>query len=543
MKRELGCGVKIWKSLSIKAVITALLLLPVILGLSVTKVASAGTVETSIVYSTPLEANVIDPAQGTSIASDGRVIHMIYNLLITYDLGTSEIVPDLAESWEILEDESGKPAIVFHLKEGIRFHDGTPLNAEAVKFSLNRLLEAGLGPAGTLSSIMNTDSTKVIDEYTIEIQLTESSPLTLPFLAVWAGIVSPTYVKGHATEGDPLALEWMASHGCGTGPWKLVEWKRGAQMVFKRNEDYPDNLGTPAPKVDKLIIKVVKDSTVAKMMLEEGDTDIAARLPMDIVEALSETPGIKVVEIPTLKNVFVQINTSHKPLNNVKVRKAINYAINYEEVIETLEGRYARRLYGPLPKGTEWAESPALTKYDYDPIKARELLKEAGYPDGFSTTIIFSNERYPAFGQLSVMIQSYLSDVGIKATVRELAWVTQLDAMFAGEFDLALQTWSAENVDPDDFMWYFYSETAIERGNWNFSFWRNERCTELCDKARVTMDREKRREYYVECQNIGTDNAVYAFLYQKQGAVCMRDDIYGFIYEPLVINTFTRVYR
>jgi peptide/nickel transport system substrate-binding protein len=227
----------------------------------------------------------------------------------------------------------------------------------------------------------------------------------------------------------------------------------------------------------------------------------------------------------------MNINCSVKPFDNVKVRQAMNYAINHDEIIEFVEQGTAIRLRTIIPEGI-WGRPSEFMKYEYNPEKAKQLLKEAGYPDGFSTTLTFSAERYGNFEPLSVYIQSYLNDVGIKTSLKKVAWPIQLADMKAAKHEITLNTWSPYYPDPAEFVPYFYNAEYYKMGSWNFSFWENSEATRMAIEAEQVMDQAKRAELYSQVEKIGVENAVYVYLYQMSNMMAMRDEVQGEIYHP-----------
>jgi len=487
--------------------------------------------EKNLVFATQTDITSVDPHQASGHLSMMGV-NPFYDTLVTLKGGTTELCPGLAESWNVSPDGT---VITFKLRKNVKFHDGKPLTAEDVKFTFVRLLKAKVtSPSTLLAKKTAEDMMEAVDAHTFRMRLHQKSPVIFGTLtAPWFGIMSKDYVTQHATKEDPLALKWMYNHECGTGPWELAQWVPNEKLVYKRFKGYwGDNSECgQVPKVDTITVPIIKDPSTTLMMLQKGDVDMATGLGPDQYARLQSDANIKVQGFPAFYTAFLEINTSRKPFDNVKVRQALNYAINYDELIKYVEQGNAIRLHSTLPEGM-WGKNNNVPKYDFDPKKAKELLKEAGFPNGFETTLLYSAERYMPFEQASVYIQAYLDQIGIKAKLTKVAWPTQLDTMRAANFDLALQTWTPYYPDPAEFLWYFYNSTVFKAKGWNFSFWDNARTTELTEKAEQVMDRKEREKLYQEVEQIGVENAVYVNLYQMKNMLATRSNISGAIWSP-----------
>jgi len=336
----------------------------------------------------------IDPAVSAQVETQ-QTIFDLYDQLVTRD-DDSNVKPLLATSWEVSEDYK---TYTFHLRKGVKFHDGTPFNAEAVKFSFDRLTNIGKVATGAWMTIADKNSVEVIDEYTVRFNLINPYPTWIPAdLSVnpTYSIMSPTYVKKHVTSDDPYAEKWMAYHECGTGPFELVSWTKGQKLVFEKNEDYfggskgINNRYTP--RVDKLVFQLFKDSATGRLWLEKGDIDFVEKLSNSDFAALEKNPDIKIYENIPSKIVYLTFDVSKPPFNDENVRKAIAYAMNYQELID-----YVERGHAVLPRGMIssvcFGHNPKRFQYSYDLEKAKEFMAKSKYPDGFTTKLLFSTDR------------------------------------------------------------------------------------------------------------------------------------------------------
>jgi peptide/nickel transport system substrate-binding protein len=482
-----------------------------------------------LVIATPSEIETLDPAQHMSNGSK-KGENLVYNGLIGYKGETAEIGPDLAESWTFGPDNS----VTFKLRKGIKFHDGTPFTAEAVKFCWDRMLKADLSAAGKYKTYADLNSVKIVDDYTVTFTPTVPAPSMMNWFAGGQKfyVISPTYVKAHMTADDPLATKWMGTHECGTGPFELADWEPDSQYVFKKFPGYWGGTESlrPAPKVDKITYKIVKDASATRMMLEKGDIDVAEKLPADMIDKLTKTPGIKIKLADDWRIVFGIMNCRKPPFDNVKVRQAISYAVKYDELVNLVENNRVKRIAGTMLEGF-LGYDPNLFRYEYDLEKARTLMKEAGFPNGFKATMIYSLDRYMGFDLISVMLQSYLKQIGIELNLQKMAWPTQVDVMKNGDFEMALQTWTSDYPEPVEQNFFFFSSKAFG-GRWNWSYWENKESDELNDLLSTTVDEQKRAQIVHQIQQMAVDNAVYLYFYRAATPIAMRDNVEDLWFHP-----------
>lgn len=499
--------------------------------LGVPLVAAQGEEEESITFVRPLMGVAgFDPATSGDSES-GHLMAMVYNTLTTVDR-EGKVIPSLAKGWAISPDFQ---EYTLYLREGIKFHDGTPFTADAVKYSFDRMLRVGRTAYGYYSNYATEDTIEVIGEYTVKFTFKEPWALFLVDLITDAyKIVNPAYVRAHAADDDPWALKWLHDHECGTGPFELVEWIHGDRILFREFGEYW--LEESKPRVDKVIFKLVTDPGTAAMMLERGDVDIVEKLTMDQFIDLHGKPGINVVNFAIPKITYLTMDVTQSPLDNPKVRQAIAYAINYEDCIEYAEMGFAEELRGLSPKGM-LSYSPDLFRYRQDLDKARELLKEAGYPDGFTTQLTFSLERRATFEDVATLIKSYLAEIGIKVELKKVAFSTQIEMQESGGYGLSLMVWTAVFPDPEDILGWL-ADGLRSSGGWNGSHWIDDRVVDALNKARSITDQEERRRHYQMIDKIIVDEAIYIPLYTLGHPFAMRDWIEGFYYDSFTHSHF-----
>ncbi len=488
----------------------------------------------AIVYARPV-VGAIDPHANWP-GENGQNITLVYQSLVTQDRNAN-VIPELAESWEASPNYKD---FTFHLRKGVKFHDGTPFNAQAVKFSFDRMLKLKLVPYGNYLGYADQNSCEVVDDYTLKIHLIKPLPIFVVDLASLVySVVSPSYVKQHATADDPDAQKWMSDHACGTGPFKLVDLKPGEKAVFEKFVEYWGGTkgGKTTPKVDSIIYQVVKDPSTAALLLEKGDVDIAEKLTIEQFASLEKVKGTKVVNYLTPAIVYLTMDVSKPPFDDLKVRQAISHAINYDEIIDKIERGTGKRLRGIFPEGIPGYDAKMpLCKFDV--AKANELMKTSKYPNGFTTNLIYAQGRKAEFEQVATYMQAYLKKIGIIVNLQQIAFQTQLSMMEKGNYGLSLMRWHVSQPDPDDPAGWLYDSSRGEAVGWNGTHWDDKDVQTKLAKARETADMKERVKLYQEVDQKAVDQAIYTYLYQMATPYAMRDNIKNFWYDTFLFVYF-----
>ena len=423
-----------------------------------------------------------------SLVLDGesaKVCDMIFDTLVQYKEDTTEIAPSLAEIWNNSPDGL---TWTFHLRKGVTFHDGSPFNAHVAVFSLNR---ANVQTDSFLHQVIS--HIIALDEFTLEIQLkTPYAPFLTLIASTENSIVSQAAVMqyGQDFENNPV----------GTGPFKFVQWDRNDQIVLRASDTH----WAGKPAIDKLVFRSIPDNSERYMELQAGNIHIMEFPNPDVLSEIQADPMLDLLMQPSLNVGYLAMNMDKPPFDNLKVRLAINHAFNKPEIIENLYQGTGIPAKNPIPP-TLWSYDDTIEDYPYDPEHAKQLLAEAGYPDGFETTLwaLPIPRPYIPNGQaLAQILQTQLREIGIEATIVTYDWHTYIEKTQNGEHDMAMLGWSA-SADPDNFFYYLFSKTtAVKPNALNIAFYRSDEMQNVLDRARTSTDRNERIELYKQAQAI-----------------------------------------
>jgi peptide/nickel transport system substrate-binding protein len=484
--------------------------------------------EKTLIIALGADATFLDPESVMNNES-GFVMSAIFDGLTKYKKGTSEPGPGLAEKWDISED--GKE-YTFYLRKGVKFHDGTDFNADAMIAELDRVTnednpyyvykQEGVHSFATFTWGI-VDSFEKVDDYTIKIMLSEPhAPFLASIAMVWSGIMSPAAIEKWGFE--------VNDHPVGTGPFKLVEWVRNDHLTLEANKDYWDG----APQVDKLIYRIVPESSVRLLKLEQGEVQILADVSPDDYERIKSNSDLVLLEQPGLTVNGIALIADAEPWTDVRVRQAVNYAVNKDEMNEFLYKNAAVTAATGMPP-ILMGYPKDLQPYPYDPEKAKQLLADAGYPDGFTYKLLcYENPRgYNPVGiKMAVAIQEYLAAVGINLELETLEWGAFLDTRRrADNKDLGMVGWSGDNGDPDNFLWEMFSTDNIPVGN--TSHFSDPELDEILRKARTVSDTAERASLYEQAATIIHDEAPWLFVNHTLHVRATRANVEGFALNPL----------
>ncbi|MEQ8966412.1 MAG: ABC transporter substrate-binding protein [Azospirillaceae bacterium] len=495
------------------AVLAAALAGPLAVGVAAAP-AAAQTPENVLVVGQIAEPKSLDP-HATTTVNDFRIVMNIYDGLVRYRDGTLEVEPALAESWEVSEDGT---EYTFDLREDVTFHDGTPFNAEAVKFNFDRMLNEDhpyydTGPFPLSFYFSAVQETEVVDEYTIRFHLEEPYAPLLSNLAYPTGLlVSPEAVREHGQD--------YGRNPVGTGPFEFVTWESNRQVAVQRNEDYWDG----APPLEGVVFRPITDANARVSEMLAGGIDLMVEVPPDNVSTFAESDDFTVYEQAGPHLWFLILNLREAPFDDKRMRQALNYAIDKQTLVDNILQGTATVAAGPTPAAFGWAYNEDLEPYPYDPERARELIEEAGYGDGVEVTFYVTEGGSGMLDPVAMgtAIQADLAEVGIDAQIETYEWNTYLGLVnpgLEGKADMAEMAWMTNDPDVLPFL-ALRSEAMPDNGGFNSGYYSNPEVDRLLEEARATTDQDERARLYKEMQAIVQEDAPWAFIASwKQNAV------------------------
>lgn len=389
---------------------------------------------------------------------------------------------ELAQRYVISDD---KRSITFHLRKDATFHDGTPVTAEDVKWSLDRVVSLPVGKSQFSTGSMTEPSQfEIIDQHTIKITTPKADRFALPNLAaVYPVIYNSKVAKANATATDPWAAEWLKNNIAGGGAFKVEAFQPGQSLTLARNDAWKSG---PLPGFRRILWQVVPSAQSRRSSLERGDADIAQDLSPQDATSLAQAPNVKIIGAPMAGSFqFIGMGGNLPPFDKVKVRQAIAYALPYQQMFEAALFKRGLPLFGGKAGVADGTEFPQPLGYDTDPAKAKALLAEAGFPNGFETTFTFELSQATVGEPVSLLVQEALGKVGIKVTINKVP-AGQLGTLLTKkEVPLFLESSSAYLADPDYFFRIFYYGPT----RWNFGSYDNAEFKGLVDKTRFETDK------------------------------------------------------
>jgi peptide/nickel transport system substrate-binding protein/oligopeptide transport system substrate-binding protein len=465
----------------------------------------------------------LDPALSTDVPT-GRAVGYLFDGLTRFD-PNAKVEPGLAEKWDVTPDGL---TYTFHLRRGVKFHDGTPFTAKNVVASWQRVLDpavkGGRGEplypikgtkeyaAGTAKSIAGLT---VANDSTLIVTLNEPLAIFIKLLAM--------PVASIVTE-HPAAN--FGEHPIGTGPWKLVEWKHDDYLLFAKNPNYFGG----APQTDSLRARIIAEPSTAVAEFESGNVDvlqIPAGEASEWEEDESRQPLLK--STPALELVYIAINCTRGPLADPRVRQAINHAIDIDRIIERLISGRGTRAAGVIPRALGGSDS-TRRPYAYDLAKAKQLLTAAGHPNGIDIELWTSTT--PIYLRIAETVQAYLNQAGIRTKIVQRESAAARGAARKGQTDMILKDWYADYPDAENFLYPLLSSVNAGVGG-NVSFYSNPTFDQVVTSSRRELDEAKRNQLYRQADSIAFHDAPMVFLYFYNELYAVQPWVQGF--EPPVI--------
>ncbi|AZU60947.1 ABC transporter substrate-binding protein [Neobacillus mesonae] len=496
---------------------------------------SGAPAKDTLVYGRGGDSTSLDPITTTE-GETFKVTINIFEQLLNYGEQDTTIHPGLAEKWEVSDDGL---TYTFHLRQGVKFHDGTDFNADAVIYNFNRWMngDAEKFPYYTMFGGFKKDEghvikeIKAVDDHTVQFILKRPQAPFLKNLAMsMFGIASPTALEKY---GDDFR-----NNPVGTGPFKFVEWKPNDKIVIEKNTEYWDK---ELPKLNKIIFRVIPENTARLNALANGEIDVMDGLNNSDEETVAANDKLQIIERPSMNVGYLGLTTTRKPFDNKLVRQAINHAIDKKTIIDAFYGGKAIAAKNPMPPSIE-GYNDAIQEYPYDLEKAKALLKEAGFEKGFEIDLWampVARPYMPEAQKVAEVIQESLSKLNIKANIKSVDWATYLDKAAKGEFDMFMLGWTGDNGDPDNFIYTLLDKDSI--GANNYAQYSNDDLHKILIEAQTIADQDKRNELYKKAQEIVHEDAPWVPLVHSTPLLAAAKDVANYLPHPTGSESLAKI--
>jgi len=476
---------------------------------------------------TSLDAHVVT-------STDVYIIWNMYEPLVALQRDTVKFEPKLATSWEISPDQK---TYTFKLRKGVKFHDGTPFTAAAVKASIERIIQFKRGSSWLLTSVKEV---KVVDDGTAQIVLSKPDiafQRGLPFIYM----MSPAAIKAHEEAPGDMAPNWFMDKSAGTGPYKIESWARGDKLTMVKFDDYWG--GWNKPHVTKVIYHAVLEPGTQRLMVEKGDMDLPLIYTADDIEAYRKNPNIVVDSKPGTELMYIRMHNQAGPTKDKRVRQALSLAFDWKTFGTVMRGNIAPS-DGPAPRELlgDWRPQRVLREYNID--RAKKLLAEAGFPNGFKMSYVYNkgDEEKRVMGEVW---QSGLQKLGVSLDINVMTWPTLVERL-SGWGDKRTEA-NAENSygqytnaripDAYSFLYFMYHSGASKGAGRNFMFYGNPRVDDLISRA-ASAPPEERTKLYREASQIIVDDTPDIFVDKIPDNNIRRKVVEGYYHDPLASRSF-----
>jgi peptide/nickel transport system substrate-binding protein len=490
-------------------------------------VSAQSAAATTLIVAMPGTVEQIDPNFAVASWSAQTVIANVYDVLTEYETrmapegylvdDTEKVVGAVARSVEV---GAGGKRITYRLREGAKFHDGTPLDAKALKFTMDRIVNTkGIGYGYfDLAGARKTESFEVVDEKTLVVHLEQPNPLAVKLLGLLnVAPVSPKLIQQHATTADPWARNWLAVNPAGSGPFVLERLAPTSEVVLVRNDQYWNG---PA-KLQRVIIKIIPNVADRVLSLERGSLDMITEVPPKNIAALQGNAAVRVLSVPSRRMQILGMSANAGPFANAKVRQAICHTVPYDTIVKQAFHGYAARLRSGIAQGT-----PTYTdKYGYetDLPRAKSLLAEAGFPNGFRTTLAV-RAGFEEDEEAAVWIKSNLQKVGVTVDIDTLPLAAFVTKGRAKEHPTYINNHAYWVNDPY-YTYYFLHRTG---GGSSYTGYSNKEVDKLIADNMISPDAEARAKASDRIQQLIQQDPPFCYLAQSNVNVAMRKNIQGY---------------
>jgi len=480
---------------------------------------------------------------GTSFDANSQ----IYSRLVDFEAGGTQVVPGLAERWTVSPDGM---EYTFFLRKGVKWHGNklfTPtreMNADDILFMIERQWKEDhpyykvtssnhtyFGDMG-MPKLLKTVSK--VDDHTVKITLNKpEAPFLSAFAMEFSGVQSKEYADAMHKAGTPEKID---QEPIGTGPFYLVQYQKDAIVRYKANPAYYRGKA----KIDDLVFAITPDASVRWAKLQKGECHVMPYPNPADLDAMRKDARIQVLEQPGLNVGYLAYNTVKKPFDDVRVRKALNMAINKKALIDAVYLSTGVPAKNPIPP-TQWSYNDAIKDDPFDPAAAKKLLAQAGYPNGLETDLWampVQRPYNPNAKRIAELMQADLAKVGVKATIKSFEWGEYRKRMQNGEHQTGMLGWTGDNGDPDNFLHTLLGCDAAKPGGGNTAKWCFKPFEDLVQKAKVTSDTAERSKLYAQAQVIFKAQAPWFTIAHAVQLKPMRKEVVGFKLSPFGRHTF-----
>ena len=440
----------------------------------------------------------------------------------SYDHAT--LRPELAASWHLAPDGM---SVTFKLRRDARFHDGTAVTARDVKWSFDRAVSVGGFPTFQMKAgaLEKPEQFVVVDDQTFRVNFLRKDKWTLPDLAVPVPvIINSTLARKNATDKDPWAMEWLKNNDAGGGAYKLESWKPGQETIYTRFDDWKSG---HLPKIRRVIVREVPSAGNRRALIERGDADVSVDFPPKDVAEMAKSGKLTVVGTPVENAlIYLGMNVKNPPFADVKVRQAVAQAIPREKIFEAAMFGRGALLTTPIATNTAGYD-PSLNPYKLDPTRAKALLAEAGYPNGFETTLSFDLGNATVYEPAAVLTQEALAGIGIKATLNKIPPANWRTALAKKDMPLFINQFGGWLNYPEYFfLWTYHGQNSL----FNTSSYQNPEMDRLIEAAHREGDAKKYAETVQAFTRIALADVPKVPLMQPTQDIAMQKNVTGYQY-------------
>jgi len=502
----------------------------------------------SFTYYSAAPPTTLDPAVAYDDISI-NVINNLYETLLTYRTGTNdELEPVIAKSYRLEDSQT----YVFYMSKNMRFSSGNTIDAEAVQYSISRVLKMAQAPSWMLRQVLN-ESGIIIGDFDFDgvpdVKFILEQPYSaFPHIMAFSvsSILDPELVDANGGVAAGQTNSWVAHNSAGSGPYKVANWDEGStKLTIKKNSKY--HPGWKGNHVDEITFKFEGSETL-RLKAITGDKADMADIPISLLSNVSEETSVKVDIKDTMSVVFFGFNTEVAPFDNANVRKGFAYAFDYNHMLNIiLEKKYGDRLHGPIPEGVLGYDSSIETTFYLDAGKALEFFEAAGYTiqDGnvtdFDPITLSVPSNASVLGRIMHLLKMNLEDIGVTLNIEHMDTYNYSRGLADGDFPIFLAGWSADFADPDDFVYPLLHSDSKNQSISNLARYENASIDSLIEKGKRTQSPDDRDLIYKDIQNGVNEDAPYIWLYQPKSINVLKSDVSGLNKHPILGTDFYNI--